>query len=487
MSSSQIESEKKTMVSPISDTLFSTKTPDKSAILHTRSRNSEVKPQISRDPNLKSVKRQILSSPPKPETSPKLPESFEILEEFFNGLDSSIRLLKLKGSLTSFINISAKIKCLTKRTFSYEHLAQMKHIYPEAIEVKRVLKYDEGSSCMKPSLHVNLNTDSIVLDDTSCGRKYTELRKVFRTKLVDFYKAHPKDEIPKELLPEPFNSSERDGYLDTIGVDSGESKLENEGFDISMEEIEQKQEDAVDKVIPVSTLSDDDATEECLVSHAEPKIVGTPVKDLSTPCKDLSTPIRLMSATPTLKSSRRSITMTPNEDNDSVRSINTLEKRPSRTRCLNFDILEEDVTVKNDISHKCDDVSVNEGINYVADDASDEDSLLHSMKEKPKAEHEKQNLPKLVDLIHKLFHSTKRTIITKEELIHKSISTQIDITDRREVEEQFRLLLQLLPDWISETKASSGDLLVRINKTSTVETVRETLDEATSHGVSAVY
>lgn len=52
------------------------------------------------------------------------------------------------------------------------------------------------------------------------------------------------------------------------------------------------------------------------------------------------------------------------------------------------------------------------------------------MKEKPKAESEKHNLPKLVDLIHRLFHSTKRTVITKEELLHKIIVSQIDITDR---------------------------------------------------------
>lgn len=81
------------------------------------------------------------------------------------------------------------------RVFSYGDLAQMKHIYPEAIELKRVLKYDEGITCMRPSLHINLNTDTVVLDDTSCGTKYMELRKVFHSKLVDFHKAHPKVHI----------------------------------------------------------------------------------------------------------------------------------------------------------------------------------------------------------------------------------------------------------------------------------------------------
>ena len=52
------------------------------------------------------------------------------------------------------------------------------------------------------------------------------------------------------------------------------------------------------------------------------------------------------------------------------------------------------------------------------------------MIEEPKAETVKQNLPKLVNVIHKLFHSTNRTVITKEELLHKMIACQIEIVDR---------------------------------------------------------
>ncbi|KAL1212550.1 CDT1-like protein b [Cardamine amara subsp. amara] len=455
MSSSEIDSKKPPMVSDSSnpESLFCTKTPNR------------------------IVKRHIFSSPKNPEIVVKLPERFEILEVFFNGLDTAIRLLKLKGSLTTFANICPKIEFLTNRIFSYDHLAQMKHIYPEAIELKRVLKYVESTCCMKPSLHIHLNTDAIVLDDTTCGTKYMELRKVFYSKLVDFYKAHPKDEIPKELLPEPFNSPNRDSYSDTLSVDLGAPKLEE--FDAHMEEVEQE-EHIVNKVVPDSTFSA--GTEECLLSKIESRIVGTPVKELSTPSKDLSTPIRLMSATPTLQLSRKCIELTPEGgDHNSVRSKSGLAKGPSRS--LNFDILEEDAFVKDDIGNKSDD---EEGINYEADDAPDEDSLLQSMKEKPKTEPEKHNLPKLVDLIHMLFHSTKRTVITKEELLHKIIVGQIDITDRRAVEEQLSLMLQLVPDWISETKASSGDVLVRINQMSAAETVRAKLEEATSQDISTV-
>ncbi|KAL1209417.1 CDT1-like protein b [Cardamine amara subsp. amara] len=82
--------------------------------------------------------------------------------------------------------------------------------------------------------------------------------------------------------------------------------------------------------------------------------------------------------------------------------------------------------------------------------------------------------------------STKRKVITKEELLHKIIVSQMYITNRREVEELLSLMLQLVPDWISETKAASVDILVRINKMSAAETVLAKLEEATSQDISAV-
>ncbi|KAJ6938755.1 hypothetical protein NC651_005250 [Populus alba x Populus x berolinensis] len=66
----------------------------------------------------------------------------------------------------------------------------------------------------------------------------------------------------------------------------------------------------------------------------------------------------------------------------------------------------------------------------------------------------------------------------KIELIHKIIASHSDIADRREVEEQLNLLLELVPEWISEKLASSGDLLFRINKPYSPETVRAQLEEA---------
>lgn len=71
-------------------------------------------------------------------------------------------------------------------------MAQLKFILPEVIEIKRVLVLDERTSCMKPNLHVTLNVDALEND----GKLKSEvgimnLRKVFRSRLVDFSKFHP--------------------------------------------------------------------------------------------------------------------------------------------------------------------------------------------------------------------------------------------------------------------------------------------------------
>lgn len=71
-------------------------------------------------------------------------------------------------------------------------MAQLKHILPEAIEIKRVLIFDERTSCMKPDLHVTLNADAVENNEKSKSEsKKIALRKVFRARLADFVKDHP--------------------------------------------------------------------------------------------------------------------------------------------------------------------------------------------------------------------------------------------------------------------------------------------------------
>ncbi|OAY72823.1 CDT1-like protein a, chloroplastic, partial [Ananas comosus] len=63
------------------------------------------------------------------------------------------------------------------------------------------------------------------------------------------------------------------------------------------------------------------------------------------------------------------------------------------------------------------------------------------------------SLPSTFDMILLIYQSLNRTVMTKQELIYKIIASHSKIADRGEVEEQLKLLQELVPDWISEKTA----------------------------------
>lgn len=81
------------------------------------------------------------------------------------------------------------------RRFSHGQLAQLKFIFPEAIEIEKILMRDERTCCMKPDLHVTLNFDAIESDGKSKSSSSNSgsllLRKAFRARLFKFLEAHP--------------------------------------------------------------------------------------------------------------------------------------------------------------------------------------------------------------------------------------------------------------------------------------------------------
>ncbi|XP_062080522.1 CDT1-like protein b [Humulus lupulus] len=523
---------------------------------------------------------------------PKLPERFEILGEFFNSLGNSIRLLQLKGSATNFTNIRPKIEYFTDRRFTYSHLAQLKFILPEAIEIKKTLIFNEKTSCMKPDLHISLNLDALESD----GKLKSEdrnlyLRSVFQSRLADYSRSHPEDlEVPKEMLPEPFNllgqgvnsgsikvppSSSCEAVADVQSVGQESNKIHEELQAIRSSPI--KEDKVSDSALLSKTLSEksenrrpavathlpqtfqsrfsqrlksnkvDDMPPKSfkpsaqprgdLVAHSCPNTTssseevdfgkefsslnatpskvlsafnsdeGTPIKNASTqstpvkpafnseegtpmknagiqstPAKPDSTPARLMTATPVLRPSKRSY-MSPEDNSISDKLV----RRQPRTRSLIFDS-----PVKN---NRAKDEALDINCDLIDKDLLDilPENLLLSIREKEiKAKEERDpaitlakrrrqmiaSLPKLFNMIHFLFQSINRSVITKEELIYKIISSHFDVVDKREVDEQLSLLVELVPDWISEKLGSGGDLLFRINKLTSPESIRSRLEEA---------
>lgn len=148
--------------------------------------------------------------------------SYEMLCEFFNCFESSTRLLRMKGSKASFPNICASIQHLSERynlsltdiqtmagvldcsnsvpntdncvcrRFTYSHLAQLKYIMPEVIVINKILLRDETTCCMKPDLQVNLLVDAVEGVAKQKGETgYSALRRIFRQRLVDYFRDHP--------------------------------------------------------------------------------------------------------------------------------------------------------------------------------------------------------------------------------------------------------------------------------------------------------
>ncbi|KAI3760164.1 hypothetical protein L1987_50555 [Smallanthus sonchifolius] len=454
-------------------------------------RKPDLKPSISTDP-LKSAAAATETLISKPNTSRSLPEKYEMLNTFFDRLGSSIRLLRLKGSMSTFTNISRQVEILTDRNFAYSHLAQLKFLLPEALEIKKILVRDDRTSCMKPDLHVTLNF-SIVQDDEklTSDSAFLLLSKLFRSRLLSFCKSNPEgDEVPEDELPEPFNRSKSSSYSVAIQKANQDSV-----HDITSPIIEQQPIAA--SLMPQSfkrrfskqVLSQNVDHESACVSNVlslvklSSKLPETPIKGVmtidGTPVKLVSTPL---SATPA-QSTRPPVRgfMTPDED--PVMSPSKLTRRASGKRSITFDTpLKSKTPPIKRVSTDDDDL-----FDILSDD------LLASIKEKElKTLHEKNpeisqakwrkqmiaGLPKLFDTLLFYFQSVKRTVITKEELMKMITLSQLEIVDRREADEQVRLLQELAPEWIYEKTASSGDLLICVNKISSPESIRARLSEA---------
>uniref|UniRef100_A0A7N0V5Y2 CDT1 Geminin-binding domain-containing protein n=2 Tax=Kalanchoe fedtschenkoi TaxID=63787 RepID=A0A7N0V5Y2_KALFE len=502
-----------------------------------------------------STKRQLLSSPigklktadESGSRSINLPEKYEMLWKTFHSLDCVVRLMRMKGVSPSFSNVSPKVADLTDRRFTYEQLAQLKFILPEAIVLKKVSVFDETTSCMKFDIHISLESDAFKTDvKGQCGAGKMQLSKVFRLRLLDFFKSHPEGtEIPVGPLPEPFGrqsegASDSWCRYDPTNSPSGAQTVSNHLLEEkktashlshsfrrhfskkvgSQEEARtyvfddmQTSELAVKKsrlsrcavneepdihVAPSMKKSsteipncDSDVTPRapCLSSSS---LLATPCKDAAcsdnlhtekTPSKHDSNPGTPMTTTPASLTPKRWL-MSPDDD-DTTKTSNKLVRRALRTRSLKFDAPVEDAEAEG---ARVKPASCSSTASELVD-ILDED-LLQSIMEKERKTREESDpaisqakkrrdmiaaLPKLFNMVHFYFQSMKRSVVTKEEFLHGMISSHSDFLDRREVEEQLKLLQELAPEYISESIALSGDCLLRVNKASNAESIRARL------------
>ncbi|CAM8964850.1 unnamed protein product [Rhodiola kirilowii] len=499
---------------------------------------------------IRSTKRQILSSPERKSksvdtvgSSSKLPKKYEMLCETFHSLDCVVRLMRMKGATPVFSNVCSKVEQLTDRRFTHGQLAQVKFILPEMMVLKKVSTLDEATSCMKYDIHISFDLDSIKADGkVKAGTGKLQLSKVFRARVLDFYKSHSEDtEIPEGTLPEPFGrpcegsstytcdqasppeSAEpaADHLLEEKETASHFSHSFRKRFSQRTGSQDEARTNMSDQRVSKSRLSrctfdaeiDDHVAPSQMESSEEVSFCGSdaaPVAAscssssslLATPCKQTLSPVNRhsiektpskhesisatpMTATPVPSTPKRSL-MSP--DDDSNTTSKKLVRRALRTRSLKFDTPMNVVEAEDDIVKQASCSSIKSEL----DDILDEDLLQSIMEKERKAREENDpaisqakrrrdmiaGLPKLFNMVHFYFRSIKRSVVTKEEFLHNMIASHSDFLDRREVEERLKLLQELAPEYITESVALSGDCLLRVNKASNAESVRARLAEA---------
>ncbi|KAG6777236.1 hypothetical protein POTOM_017053 [Populus tomentosa] len=172
-------------------------------------------------------------------------ERHKTIVELFNSMNCSLRLLVMRKKSPTFQNISAQVEVLTQRKFSYGHLARIKYLFPEAIQMDKILVHDKKSLCMKPDMKIGVLFDVVEGHDEESD--FIALRQVFTSRLVDYFIKHPevRDEhikdsgvcearvkrieavlcfsacqacdIPQAILPGPFNQRKEATFEDKAG------------------------------------------------------------------------------------------------------------------------------------------------------------------------------------------------------------------------------------------------------------------------------
>ncbi|KAI3918322.1 hypothetical protein MKX01_041642 [Papaver californicum] len=455
-----------------------------------------------------------------------LPEKYELLIDFFKSMEKSIRLLRMRRTVTTFTNVSRSVESLTKRRFTTANLAQLKYLLPEEIVLEKVkIQQDELTQFKKSDLLISLP------QNYEPGKGFSSLEKLFRSRLKDFLKSHPQDDdVPEGILPQLFNPTKQDNVNEAGNLVSASvlpcsfkrrfsakvSILDSEKTDLlspplepstskapaTLYEISESPCSAIPSPLKYSSKLPNSINSINILNSVRtppPSTLAASVdikpeknedfysKDVGvfevTPAKVISTPARvMMTVTPDLPTPKRERL---HQEDDSVESPSKLLRRPPRNRSLLFN-----TPVKKAIPM--------EKINEEASSSIGLDNLLgmelvQLIKENEKRVMEEQDsdlsraklrkrmiacLPKMFDMVHLIFRSIKRSVATKEEVIQKITASHIDVIDRRETEEQLTLLKELLPEWISEVVASSGDTLLRINKLKSTDELRNTLAQA---------
>ncbi|KAL6493439.1 hypothetical protein OROGR_032218 [Orobanche gracilis] len=395
----------------------------------------------------------------------KLPERYMMLLDFFERTTTSLRLLSLRKRTPNFQNIRSQVEILTGRwstIFSFHilvrkllftHIAQMKYILPEGVQIDKILIHDEKTKCMKPDMKIVLLLD--VVKDHNEESVYVALSKLFTSRLREFCTTHPEDyDVPEAALPEPFGQKSISIKRDSISEDlltSSETKILNSShFPPSFEShFYQKtaaasEMEKTDISSPVKSTSADNEE----INEGLDRLISLPASYSTVSTTSEVTPAKLLVASGTVLVGTPALS-TPMRPISPTRSVLTCEDENKITGSQNG---------KQPTS------SAKKSLDFYGMDDQDTSYVR------------KQSSVSVSDfalLIHRIFQSVNFCPITKEELVQKVIMNNLEFDDCRkifkpassiclgEVEMQMEGLEKLVPDWFCKKLARSGDLLYR--------------------------
>lgn len=399
----------------------------------------------------------------------------------------------MRKKLSTFHNVSCQVSVMTKRKFLDRHLAQIVYIIPEAVNIDKVMIHDKKTLCMKPEMIISLQLD--IVKGHSEHSDFLALHKVFASRVSKYFVMHPeKSEVPEGALPEPFNRRKMFS-LDQLSDNSSErSQPISIETDLSLEELcprssfkrhfSNKAVSSAEISEPVaSSIVDLPSIPACSSLKEEDTNDDKLLKDIPTQSTSPQAAAANSSESPHVKSvlpsaSSSIMTQTPVQltpKRSMLPSSDVKTRKPASIgnvckpakRFLNFSGIEGD---NGESSLGVDDLQCFEipgKKNFVDEHFQKKNYTSGGVI----CEESSSCLPELVRVVYNIFKSVNCSSITKEELVHKIIMNRLDITERREVEEQIEQLEKLVPNWISKKLTTSGDVTFSINAKEGLESV----------------
>ncbi|CAM6095560.1 unnamed protein product [Calypogeia fissa] len=169
--------------------------------------------QVVEDPKLSDDRVAVVLLPSKQQLkTPKL----KLLETFYEGLEAACSLLRIRKQMCTFRAVCKIVESMSKRRFLMKHLAQIKHIFSEVLQLEYVRCQDPDSWGERWDLRITLlplssdcpHTSSPLKGSVGQTAQTIRRRKEFHARLVNFESSHSEDEdIPLDPLPRRPNSS----------------------------------------------------------------------------------------------------------------------------------------------------------------------------------------------------------------------------------------------------------------------------------------